>query len=126
MALRTSSQPGRVTPETVSHRDACPLGENGPVSAYVMVERVELKDPELFRQYLDRVSSTIESHGGRYHVVTGEAEVLEGEWRPNDLVVFSFPSREQAIAWWKSDEYAPLKRLRREAAVDNIVLVEGL
>ncbi len=96
------------------------------MSTFVIAERVEVLDAEKLRQYLDAVSPTIERRGGRYHVVSESVELLEGEWRPPALVVFEFPSREQALAWWNSDEYAPLKALRREAAVYNMVLVGGL
>jgi len=96
------------------------------VSAFVIAERVQVLDTEKLQRYLDTVSPTIERYGGRYHVVSGPGEVLEGEWRPPALVIFEFPSRERALRWWNSDEYAPLKALRREAAVYNMVLVEGL
>jgi uncharacterized protein (DUF1330 family) len=96
------------------------------VGAFVIAERMDVLDAEKLQQYLDAVSPTIESYGGRYHVVTGSIEVLEGEWRPPALVVFEFPSRERALEWWGSEEYAPLKALRREAAVYNMVLAEGL
>jgi uncharacterized protein (DUF1330 family) len=96
------------------------------MGAFVIAERVEILDAVKLQQYLDAVSPTIEHHGGRYHVVSGPAEVLEGEWRPPALVVFEFPSRGRALAWWNSEEYAPLKALRREAAVYNIVLADGL
>ncbi|MGZ4359610.1 MAG: DUF1330 domain-containing protein [Gaiellaceae bacterium] len=93
---------------------------------YVIVSRAELKDEELLRRYVAEVSATVERYGGSYDVVTASPETLEGEWRPKSLVVFHFPTREQALAWWESDEYAPLKALRRQAVVDDIVLVEGL
>lgn len=96
------------------------------MSAFVIAERTRVLDTEKLQLYLDSVSPTIEHYGGRYHVVTESVEVLEGEWRPPALVIFEFPSRERALEWWSSEEYAPLKALRREAAVYNMVLVEGL
>jgi uncharacterized protein (DUF1330 family) len=96
------------------------------VSAFVIAERVRVLDVAQLRQYLEAVSPTIEHYGGRYHVVSESVELLEGEWQPPALVIFEFSSREQALDWWNSDEYAPLKALRREAAVYNMVLVEGL
>ena len=33
--------------------------------------------------------------------------------------------RDAARAWWESEEYAPLKDLRRDASDTNIILVEG-
>ena len=96
------------------------------MKAFVVAERTRVLDAEKLQRYLDAVSPTIERYGGRYHVVSGPAELLEGEWRPAALVIFEFRSREQALAWWSSEEYAALKALRREAAVYNMVLVEGL
>jgi uncharacterized protein (DUF1330 family) len=96
------------------------------MSAFVIAERTQVLDAEKLQRYLDSVSPTIEHYGGRYHVVTGSVEVLEGEWRPPALVIFEFPSRERALEWWSSQEYAPLKALRREAAGYNMVLAEGL
>jgi uncharacterized protein (DUF1330 family) len=95
------------------------------MSAFVIAERVEVLDAEKLQRYLDSVSPTIEHYGGRYRVVSESVEVLEGEWAPPALVIFEFSSREQALDWWNSDEYAPLKALRREAAVYNLVLAEG-
>ena len=96
------------------------------MNVFVVAERTRVLDAEKLQRYLDAVSPTIEHYGGRYHVVSGPAELLEGEWRPAALVIFEFGSREQALAWWSSEEYAALKALRREAAVYNMVLVEGL
>jgi uncharacterized protein (DUF1330 family) len=96
------------------------------VSFYVVIERVGVKDAQALGRYLAQVSPTIASHGGSYHVAGGSVESLEGDWQPAALVVFSFPTREQALAWWESEEYAPLKALRRSAAFDRIVLAEGV
>lgn len=96
------------------------------MNVFVVAERVGVLDAEKLQRYLDSVSPTIEHYGGRYHVVSESVELLEGEWHPSALVIFEFPSREQALDWWNSEAYAPLKALRREAAVYNMVLVEGL
>lgn len=74
------------------------------MSAFVVAERLEVRDPARFQEYLDAVSPTIEAHGGRYHVVSSEIEVLEGDWRPGSLVVFEFPTVEAARAWWESED----------------------
>jgi len=41
------------------------------------------------------------------------------------MVVIEFPDATAARAWWESEEYAPLKEMRRAASDTNIVLVEG-
>ena len=47
----------------------------------------------------------------------GKVEVLEGDWNPQRLVILEFESMERFHEWYNSLEYAPLKQLRREAAV---------
>lgn len=96
------------------------------MSYYVVVERVEVRDADALGRYLAAVSPTILAYGGSYQVAGGSVETLEGGWQPGSLVVFSFPTRGQALAWWESEEYAPLKTLRQAAAVDRIVLAEGV
>jgi uncharacterized protein (DUF1330 family) len=50
-----------------------------------------ITDAALFDDYLRRVIPMIERHGGRYLTRAGAHEVLEGEWRPNRVVVVEFP-----------------------------------
>ena len=45
---------------------------------------------------------------------------------PRALVVLEFESMGRLREWYDSPEYAPLKRLRQEAAVTQFVVVEGL
>ena len=40
-------------------------------------------------------------------------------------MLIEFPDAGAARAWWESEEYAPLKELRRAASDTNILLVEG-
>ena len=42
------------------------------------------------------------------------------------MAVLEFPSFEQAKAWYDSDDYADLKRLRQSASRANAILVEGV
>ena len=52
--------------------------------------------------------------------------MFEGDWEPQRLVILEFESIERFHEWYDSPEYAPLKQLRREAAVTELVVVEGL
>jgi uncharacterized protein (DUF1330 family) len=96
------------------------------MGAFVVVERLEVSDQDGFREYLAAVSPTIESRGGRYHVASTDVEVLEGGWAPASLVLFEFPSRQAALEWWGSADYASLKALRQRSSRHNIVLAPGL
>ncbi len=92
--------------------------------AYVIVD-VQVSDAATYEKYKQAVLPTIEAFGGRFVVRGGAIESLEGDWRPERLVVIEFDAAERARAWWDSDAYRGPKALRRSASTANIVLVEG-
>jgi uncharacterized protein (DUF1330 family) len=95
------------------------------VPAYVIVE-VEVLDAAAFERYKALVPPTIAAFGGRYLARGGRTETLEGDRPCQRLVVLEFPSLERAREWWASEEYAPAKSIRADAARVRMVAVEGL
>jgi uncharacterized protein (DUF1330 family) len=55
----------------------------------------------------------------------GEFEVVEGDWAPGRVVVIEFPDRDAALAWWRSDGYQELAKIRRSASTAKILVVDG-
>jgi uncharacterized protein (DUF1330 family) len=56
----------------------------------------------------------------------GEVRVLEGDWPlKNRLVLIRFPTAERALAWYGSDEYAPLHHIREQSARTKMIFFEG-
>lgn len=96
------------------------------MSAFFLFDNLEVHDPDKLAEYAEKVAPVVASYGGRYRVVGGTAQALEGEWTPAYPVIIEFDSRERAQAWYDSEEYAPLKRLRQSAVTCNGVLIEGL
>ena len=95
------------------------------MATYIIVD-LNVTDPEKFAKYRDLVPPLIEAHGGKYIVRGGEFEVLEGEWKPNRVVVLEFDSTADAKKFWDSDDYQPVKQIRLESADSNIIMVEGV
>ena len=95
------------------------------MAVYVVVN-VRVTDPARYAQYRDKAPDTIARYGGRYLARGGAVEVIEGEWDPQRLVLLEFGSMERFREWYDSPEYTPLKRLRGEATVTELVVVEGL
>ena len=87
---------------------------------------VEVTDVAGYEQYRQRLSATIEAHGGRYLVRGGATEVLEGGWTPKRMVILEFPDMAQLRAWYHSPEYRPLLELRQRTAKSTLVAVEGV
>ena len=94
--------------------------------AVYAVVNVRVTDPARYGEYRDKAPATIAHYGGRYLVRGGAVEALEGEWDPERLVLLEFESMGRLRGWYDSPEYAPLKRLRGEAATTQFVVVEGL
>jgi uncharacterized protein (DUF1330 family) len=94
------------------------------MAAYVIAD-IEVTDAQLYDTYRAGTAATIEQYGGTFAVRGGAFEVLEGDWNPNRLIVIEFHNMDAAQAWYKSDEYAPLKALRQRAANSRLVMVEG-
>ena len=94
--------------------------------AVYAVVNVRVTDPARYEEYGAEAPATSERYGGRYLARGGAVEVLEGDWDPQRLVVLEFESMEHFREWYDSPEYAPLRRLRGEAAATQFAVVEGL
>ena len=101
-----------------------PENEN---AAYTVLD-VDVKDPDLFDEYVKGYSPTVEKYGGRFLVSPngGRFERITGDWVPKRIVLVRWPSMEAYHRWRDSEEYRPWNELRQKAAVPNIILVEGL
>jgi len=93
--------------------------------AYVIVD-VTVTDPVVMEEYRKHVPATLAKYGGRFIVRGGAHQAVEGDWKPNRLVVLEFPSMEQAKRWYDSEEYREPKAMRLRAGRANLVMVEGI
>lgn len=96
------------------------------MSAYFLFDNLEITDAAKLEAYKAKASALVKKHNGRYAVLGGAVEKLEGDWQPNFPVMIEFPSAAQARAWYFSDDYRELKALRQSAGRFNAVLIDGL
>lgn len=101
-----------------------PLYEDARVAAYIIAD-IHITDPAAYEDYKRQTPASIAQYGGRFVVRGGHAENLEGDWRPERIVVLEFPSVEQAKKWWACAEYAPVKAIRQRAATSRLIVVQG-
>jgi len=94
------------------------------MTAYWIGEHA-ITDPATFDEYLRQVIPMIERFGGRYLTRVGAHQVLDGNWDPNRVVIVEFPDMAAIRAFYTSPEYQPLIALRRSAARDVIIAVDG-
>ncbi len=94
--------------------------------AYCLFDNLEVTDPSKLEKYKIAVAPIVQRYGGKYVVLGGPAELVEGTWKPNFPVMIEFPSLKDAHAWYHSDEYREVKALRLAAGRFNGVILEGL
>jgi uncharacterized protein (DUF1330 family) len=93
---------------------------------YLIIDAV-VYDREKFRDYAIATGELVTQFGGRYLVQGGGAmQRLEGAGFLGKAVVSEWPTREAALAFWNSPEYAATKRLRDGICDASITLVEGV
>jgi uncharacterized protein (DUF1330 family) len=95
--------------------------------AYFIAEHT-ITDPAKFEEYRAKVGPIIAKHGGRYITRPGSHVILEKEtavWQPERVVIIEFPDMAALNAWYRSPEYQPLIPLRRTAAKDMLITLEG-
>lgn len=95
------------------------------MAAYCFFDMYEVTDPEKLEQYRSGVLATVNRYGGKYVLVGGRCDIVEGNWRPTFPVLIEFPSLEAAHSWYTSQEYAPLKALRLSGTKNNVVFMES-
>ena len=95
------------------------------MSAYLITD-VEITDPALYRQFLEQMTPTIDSYGGRFIVRGGGIEVIGGDWAPKRIAILEFDNTERAKSWLGSPEFTALDEIRTNSSNINMILVEGL
>ncbi len=87
---------------------------------------IEIKKPEQYKEYIEKVKPIVEMYGGEYVVKAGETTLVEGTWTYPRTVVIKFPSYEKALEWYSSDEYKPIKKIRLDNSVSNGIIIKGV
>jgi uncharacterized protein (DUF1330 family) len=94
--------------------------------AYVIAERTDQWDPEVFAAYGPLAAASIAKFGGRYLAKGAQIDLLEGQGpAPLAMAVLEFPSALQARAWFASDDYQKAAAIRRGGARNRFLLIEA-
>lgn len=93
------------------------------MSAY-WCARVHVTDPERYAKYVELAGPAIEKHGGVFLARGGRQVILEGGDYERSIVA-RFPSLEQAVACYNSEEYTHARSFAEGAGERHMVAVEG-
>lgn len=92
-----------------------------------MIVIADLTDRERFLAgYARAVPPLVTRFGGRYVVRGSGGAFVEGGWCANpSALVSEWPSREAALRFWNSPEYAEAKRLREGTGRFQVLLIDS-
>ncbi len=88
------------------------------------IARVDVSDPEAYKEYVAANAVAFGKFGGRFLVRGGRFEAVDGQSRQRNVVI-EFPTYEAALACWNSPEYKAAKAKQQGGAEMDMVIIEG-
>lgn len=90
------------------------------------IARSHVTDPVEYKKYTDLVPAILAKYNGKVLARGGRFEIVEGPHQFERFVVVEFPTLEEGVACFKSDEYNEAAKFRRGGAGEvQTVIVEG-
>ena len=91
------------------------------------VARSKINDPVEYKKYTDLVPGIIAKYGGKVLARGGRFQIMEGPDKFRRFVVIEFPTFEQGVAGFKSDEYNKAAAFRRANGAGEVetIMVDG-
>jgi uncharacterized protein (DUF1330 family) len=78
-----------------------------------------------FRKYIAEIPAFIAKHSGKYIVQGAEPTPVEGDWKPERMVILEFPERKNAQEFLNDPEIQDLFKVRHATTTSKLVLVDG-
>ena len=76
-------------------------------------------------KYVAEIPAFIAKHSGRYLVKGVQPTTIEGDWKPERMVILEFPERENAEAFLGDPEIQDLFKVRHDTTTSKLVLADG-
>ena len=89
-----------------------------------MIAHVTVRNPEAYKEYVEKDTPILEGLGGRFIVRGGQSQLVEGEAHDRHVVI-EFPSYEAAVAAYNDPAYQEVMQIRLKNADSTFILVEG-
>jgi uncharacterized protein (DUF1330 family) len=78
-----------------------------------------------FRKYIAEIPAFIAKHSGKYIVQGAKPTAVEGDWKPERMVILEFPERKNAQEFLSDPEIQDLFKVRHATTTSKLVLVDG-
>lgn len=89
------------------------------------IARIDIHDDREYEKYLAGVDEVFAKFHGKYLAADSLPEPLEGDPAPGRIVLIEFPSREELLRWYRSEEYQRILKHRLAAASCEAVIARG-
>lgn len=90
---------------------------------HLLIIESNITDPSWVQEYLVKVTPLVLAHGGSYLTRSSKIELLEGNGKPQYSLVARFPTKEAALTFYHSDDYAPFRAARQQGSTSRFLLV---
>jgi uncharacterized protein (DUF1330 family) len=94
------------------------------MKAYLVLD-LTVNDYPGFRKYVGEIPAHIAKHSGKYIVQGVQPTTIEGDWKPERMVILEFPARANAEAFLGDPEIQDLFKVRHTTTTSKLVLVDG-
>ena len=95
------------------------------MSAFLIVD-TKIENAGEYEKYKKLAKPIAEKYGGIYRARGGEMDIRETDlWTPTRVVIIEFPDMDSARAFVDSQEYAPVKPMRRNNAECTLFILDG-
>lgn len=94
------------------------------MKAYLVLD-LSVNDFGGFKKYIVEIPAFIAKHSGRYIVQGVQPTIIEGDWKPDRMVIIEFPERDKADAFLRDPEIQDLFKVRHATTTSKLVLVDG-
>ena len=94
------------------------------MKSYLVLD-LSVNDFSGFKKYIAEIPAFIAKHAGKYIVQGAQPTTIEGNWKPERMVILEFPERENAEAFLSDPEIQSLFKIRHVTTTSRLVLVDG-
>ena len=94
------------------------------MKAYLVLD-LSVNDFGGFKRYIAEIPAFIAEHSGKYIVQGVQPTTIEGDWKPERMVIIEFPERKKAEAFLNDPDIQDLFKLRHDTTTSKLVLVDG-
>lgn len=94
-------------------------------AAYIVAE-VTITNEDQMKLYREWSTRAMQEYGAEVLVRGGRVEPLEGDWKPQRVVVLKFNDMATAQAYYHSETYTHARQVREGAGSIRMFAVEGV